>query len=101
MFYRKKPVVIEAFKLDLSDAAAARPEWFSDAVGKGVVRLIDLGGAHPFARIETLEGTVSAAEGDWIIKGVKDELYPCRDDIFQATYEPATRFDPAAFGTRG
>ena len=38
--------------------------------------------------IETLEGTMVAELGDWIIRGVKGEIYPCKDDIFQATYEP-------------
>lgn len=39
--------------------------------------------------IRTLEGTMTASEGDWIIRGVKGELYPCKPDIFEATYEPA------------
>jgi len=38
--------------------------------------------------IPTLEGTLYAKEGDWIIRGVKGEIYPCKDDIFRATYEP-------------
>jgi hypothetical protein len=41
------------------------------------------------AIISTLEGTLVASNGDWIIRGVKGELYPCRDDIFKMTYEPA------------
>jgi hypothetical protein len=40
--------------------------------------------------IETLEGTMKADNGDWIIRGVKGELYPCKPDIFEATYEPVT-----------
>jgi hypothetical protein len=39
--------------------------------------------------IPTLEGTMQASENDWIIRGVKGELYPCKPDIFAATYEPA------------
>lgn len=39
--------------------------------------------------IETLEGDITASLGDWIIKGVKGEFYPCKPDIFDATYEPA------------
>jgi hypothetical protein len=38
--------------------------------------------------IETLEGTMTATPGDWIICGVQGELYPCKPDIFEATYEP-------------
>jgi hypothetical protein len=44
-----------------------------------------------FVQIQTLEGTMRADEGDWIIRGVKGELYPCKPDIFEATYEPAER----------
>lgn len=43
---------------------------------------------HPIV-IETLEGDVTAQVGDWIIRGVQGELYPCKPDIFAATYEPA------------
>jgi hypothetical protein len=39
-------------------------------------------------RIKTLEGTMMVSVGDWIIKGIKGELYPCKPDIFDATYEP-------------
>ena len=38
--------------------------------------------------IETLEGTMKGQKGDWLIKGVKGEMYPCKDDIFHMTYEP-------------
>lgn len=44
----------------------------------------DLGGGID---IRTLEGTMTALYGDWIIKGIKGEIYPCRNDIFEATYE--------------
>lgn len=43
-------------------------------------------GSEPYP-IETLEGTMLANNGDWIITGIKGERYPCRNDIFQATYE--------------
>lgn len=59
--FRKKPVVIEA------------EQW----LGPGTLE------------IPTLEGVMTASEGDWIITGVKDERYPCKPDIFEATYEPA------------
>lgn len=39
-------------------------------------------------QIKTLEGVMTADKGDWIIKGVKGEFYPCKPDIFEATYEP-------------
>lgn len=78
MKYRKKPVVIEAFKW-LTDEV---PDWFREVSGKFNM---DIGSGSIF--IPTLEGTHEAKKGDWIIKGVKDELYPCKPDIFEMTYE--------------
>lgn len=74
--YRKKPVVIEAFRFNV-DAA---PKWAmrSDAI---VFR-----GVEVF--IQTLEGDMRVNDGDWVIKGVQGELYPCKPDIFTATYDP-------------
>lgn len=84
--YRKKPIVIQATQVTR--------EWFDgphpnplhlppdpnvqyDPVGRKI-------------RIRTLEGVMVADEGDWIIRGVKGELYPCKPDIFAATYEAVT-----------
>lgn len=76
--FRKKPVVIEAFPW-----TGQRPsEWPAWATK---VRLLD--GRHLV--IDTLEGMMKADLGDWIICGVKGEQYPCKPDIFYATYEPA------------
>ena len=89
--YRKKPVVIEAFCLD----GGAMPNWFLAARSAGTVRTYSEGTGNPFydpltyAEIDTLEGTHRANKGDWIIQGVAGELYPCKPDIFAATYEPA------------
>jgi hypothetical protein len=80
--YRKKPVVIDAFQLGSSLSA---PAWLADAMDAGTVRLYTSGAAS----IDTMEGTMTASAGDWIIKGVKDELYPCKPDIFSATYVEA------------
>ena len=85
--YRKKPVVIEAFKLghDLM------PDWFLDKRSAGEITTHNLDGRHrggPYcALIHTLEGQMRAENGDYIIKGVKGEIYPCKPDIFEATYE--------------
>ncbi len=86
--FSKKPVVIEAERvgklLHGIDTAgrASLPEWVDDAVAKGVVEL----GAVSI-RVKTLEGEMIADLGDWLIRGVKGELYPCKPDIFAATYE--------------
>ena len=85
--YRKKPVVIEAFQLHPNDDAtrAPAPPWLLDAIMSGAILMKDEGGAQ----IKTLEGTMTGDVGDWIIRGVKGEMYPCKPDIFAATYDPA------------
>ena len=86
--YRKKPVEIEAFKLGVD----CIPDWFMDAVTANEVILH--GTSRGFdhipdtnADIHTLEGWHHANYGDYIIRGVKGELYPCKPDIFDMTYE--------------
>lgn len=82
--FRKKPVVIRAMRfLDTTESLSA----LSDFMGTAHVDYADP--AKPVLHIDTLEGRMSAQVGDWIIKGVKDEFYPCKPDIFDATYEPA------------
>ena len=81
MKYRKKPVEIEAWRF--LDAYAERPAWI-EPVGV-VVPHPDFGA---LIEIQTLEGTMVAQRGDWIIRGVKGEVYLCKPDIFELTYEP-------------
>ncbi len=85
--FRKKPVVIEAWEVHSDDGHTRQlpPSWLVDAMVSGSV--VPLGGGG--LDIKTLEGTMRADVGDWIIQGVKGELYPCKPDIFAATYEPA------------
>lgn len=80
--YRKKPVEIEARQLGSDyDEDCAIIRWCGgEAVGEDVA-------ADAILRIQTLEGSLLAEPGDWIIKGVKGEFYPCKPDIFAATYE--------------
>ena len=83
--FRKKPVVIEAV------------QFLADDIGK-VLRFLTMDGSWPVLahdergylviKIPTLEGEVTADLGDWIIKGVAGEFYPCKPSIFEATYEP-------------
>jgi hypothetical protein len=89
MKFRKKPVVIEAFRVE---QRALWPDWFHSAVSANEVITHGMGkfGEGPvYCEIKTLEGTMRVDEGDWIIQGVKGELYPCKPDIFAATYEAA------------
>lgn len=78
--YRKKPVEIDAWQWDGKATATDRPEWM-----RGPEILADH--SEQILRIATLEGVMTAKAGDWIIRGVKGEMYPCRDDIFRMTYE--------------
>ena len=85
MRYRKKPVVIDAFEWKADVAVDDVPQWFVDAYNKREV-FRDIDGS---CAIRTLEGSMVAQKGDMIICGVKGEIYPCKPDIFNATYEPA------------
>lgn len=82
MKYRKKPVVIEAVHFDGSYKCFI--EDIEPFIGDR-----DICSNFVLDRfwIKTLEGTHTATAGDWIIKGVKGEFYPCKPDIFEATYE--------------
>ena len=87
MKFRKKPVVIEAIKLTRS---FGWPEWFHDAVTRNEIithGLGKFGEGKVYCEIKTLEGVMTANEGDWIIKGINGEFYPCKPDIFEKTYE--------------
>jgi hypothetical protein len=77
--FRKKPVVIEAFRYWIDP----RPDWFCDRVSTNEIITFE---TH--CDIRTLEGVMRGNVGDWIIKGVHGEIYPCKRDIFEATYEP-------------
>lgn len=83
--FRKKPVVIEAMQFNGGWSGDGRVilDWMVNggnwtAGGSGEPGTLN---------IHTLEGVMTAVEGDWIIRGVKGEFYPCKPDIFAATYE--------------
>ena len=83
--FRKKPVVIEAWQVTNESMNARMPDWlFAAYRANQAWNEPDLSGIY----IVTLEGTMRAGLGDWIICGIKGELYPCKPDIFEATYEP-------------
>ena len=94
--FRKKPVVIEAVRyIGGGDKAGyyfeeMKPDWLSEAFAlepkePGSIRRLHDG----TLAVVTLEGEIYAQPGDFIIQGVQGELYPCKPDIFAATYEPA------------
>jgi len=85
--YRKKPVVIEAFKYEedliTADSIGKIPLWAEKAIGNDLIHT-DVN-AELF--IKTLEGDMHVNVGDFIIQGVNGELYPCKPDVFEKTYE--------------
>ena len=105
MKFRKKPVVIEAVKVTAADWNGETfdgcpfnemPKWLYEALQNGTLSVMPFGGAD-YARwvIKTLEDGPNgeakhiADPGDWIIRGIQGELYPCKPDIFEQTYERA------------
>lgn len=88
MKYRKKPVVIDAFKFreDFMKVGAncrGIPGWGISAYDDGIIYFND----NDDCLIKTLEGDMKVSVGDYIIRGVNGELYPCKPDIFEKTYE--------------
>lgn len=81
-FFRKKPVVIEAIQYNGTEGSVVQILGLKQGASKS----IRVEGGELL--IHTLEGVMRANEGDWIIKGVNGELYPCKPDIFDKTYEP-------------
>lgn len=84
--FRKKPVEVEAVRFTGSSTSeAAIRRWINGLdYTEPTVHTRDLKSMF----ILTMEGTMEARPGDWIIKGVAGEFYPCKPDIFEATYEP-------------
>lgn len=76
--YRKKPVAVEAFQFNDEITVEDMPSWAVDAVNRGKL-------GHWFVR--TLEGILVFSKNSYIVRGVKGELYPVRQDIFEETYE--------------
>ena len=80
--YRKKPVVIEAIQLEDLEVYTLMSILHLVGLGKDIFEVKGDG-----LIIKTLEGDMRASIGDWIIKGVQGEFYPCKPDIFEKTYE--------------
>ena len=85
--FRKRPVVIEAIQYPCEHPALQRCSCASLCDGSTGSGAACNNCGHEF--IQTLEGAMRVSPGDWIITGVQGECYPCKPDIFAATYEPA------------
>ena len=95
--FKKKPIVIEAFQMTPESRVSNRhwPEWLNrawnfDRGEPGSVFPTEEGIGNGTVSIGTLEGEMRVDMGDWIIKGVQGELYPCKPEIFAATYDSMT-----------
>lgn len=95
--YRKKPVIIEAFQMtkERHESNVDWPEWLHRAWNfasdeTGAVYVVATEGFY----VATLEGAMKINVDDYIIRGIKGELYPCKPDIFRATYEPVPEQRP-------
>jgi hypothetical protein len=96
--YRKKPVIIKAFQMteEIRKNEELWPDWFREVWEneRGMNGCLIYPEEHPskneYSRlmIKTLEGTHLVSWGDFIIKGIKGEIYPCKPDIFRESYEP-------------
>ena len=89
MLYVKRPIVIEAFELD--DHFLNWPQWAHDALTENKIKSFNMGkfrdNSESYVLIQTLEGEMKGSVGDFIIRGIKGEIYPCKNDIFHITYQ--------------
>ena len=86
MKFRKKPVVIEAVQFLPNEKSISEIMYLGESGTRVIESFISPEGKYSLY-INTLEGKMEARIGDWIIKGVSGELYPCKPDIFLKTYE--------------
>ncbi len=102
MKYRKKPVIIEAFKYDgdfkYSTGTWYIPQWALNAYRDGILYYEKLNNNEPPSElfIKTLEGNMHVSVGDYVVKGIDGELYPCKPDIFEKTYEPLEKINDSS-----
>jgi hypothetical protein len=90
--YRKKPVEIQAMQWDgTAEGAGPIIDWVLTGPSTATYHCEDCERGIHVLLIRTLEGTMQANAGDWIIRGVRGEFYPCKPDIFVATYDWITR----------
>lgn len=84
MKFRKKPIVVDAWQFTSNDV----PQWIEDrSQWQAISFSFKDDGSPDLLHIATLEGVFTAERGDWVIRGVDDEIYPCKKSIFEQTYE--------------
>ena len=95
MKYRKLPVEVEAVQYMPTGPRASvyfkdMPEWLDRAYDDDVVSNVGPSSIESWLQIKTPEGIMRCAQGDWVIRGVEGELYPCKASVFAKTYEPVS-----------
>jgi hypothetical protein len=89
--YRKKPVIIDAFQMThFYFDNNAWPDWLKEAIEKGYIFLRHKNSTwrdDVAGKIPTMEGVMEISFSDWVIRGIQNEFYPCKPDIFDQTYE--------------
>ena len=91
MRVRPKPLTLEAFHWTADAAQEEDPVWAIDALKSGKIMVVNIGTPLARLRIQTRAGTLQAERGDWIIKGVDGEFYPCDTVTFEQTYRLLVR----------
>lgn len=99
--WRKKPIVVEAFEWVYDENTGARsapgdnemPDWLIEAMDQDTSVAGALYLFEGTWMVNTIEGEHKVNSGDWIIRGVAGELYACKPDIFDATYEPVGAYE--------
>ena len=87
MKYRKKPIIVDAFKWWPKVMEEHYPDWIYQAIERKEVYFSNDPLPDSKMIIKTLKGDMSANHEDYIIRGIKGEIYPCKPDIFEAIYE--------------
>ncbi|MHC5936170.1 hypothetical protein [Nostoc sp.] len=85
--FRKKPITIEAIQFNGLDSYLEIVRWMK-ACGDTSALADEVKYSMPVMLIQTLEGTMAANPSDWIIRGIKNDFYPCKNEIFLESYEP-------------
>jgi hypothetical protein len=99
MKVRHKPFVLEAFQWTGGLEQQEDPPWAVEALKRGTLSFANIGTPEVLLRIETYRGTLEAKRGDWIIKGLYGELYPCQQDAFPQIYELVKEGSSKGVGT--
>lgn len=93
MYYQKRPVTIQAFQWTGDETQTDDPVWMVKAIKMGKVEIVGSGTEHVHLLIHTLEGVMKAVRGDYVVLGLRGELYPVRPDIFAESYQPSVELN--------